>query len=211
MSTNYSFQQIFTPIEQPADSITIGGITLDQHIKYPRIYISRTQPFIFANAKGEIIDQKPCIQHGANGDYISLRISGLPAHDLIVSQYIINDDPVHKTIVDHRNRIATDNRIENLRHVTPRLSNFNRIVDPRHYFVDHLSAQAFRVPEFDGNQLDDNEVHFWFDPSIDMLFVQTDVNAYRSFVLSSTNRFKTSAVDKTQVNMALSKLQHYND
>ena len=54
-----------------------------------------------------------------NGDYYL-------KHVLIAKQFIYNDDPEHKTEVDHKNRIRTDYRLANLRWVTPSENNYNR-------------------------------------------------------------------------------------
>lgn len=49
-------------------------------------------------------------------------------HRLVAQHFICNDDPINKIFVDHKNRITTDNNVENLRWVTPTENNFNRRV-----------------------------------------------------------------------------------
>lgn len=48
-----------------------------------------------------------------NGSYTKRRY----VHRLVAQAFVYNDDPLHKTEIDHINRIKTDNCIENLRWV----------------------------------------------------------------------------------------------
>lgn len=47
-------------------------------------------------------------------------------HVLIAKQFLPNNDPAHKTEVDHKNRKRNDYRLCNLRWVTPSQNNYNR-------------------------------------------------------------------------------------
>ncbi len=66
------------------------------------------------------ISSKRIIQeHIDKNGYISchLNIKSYKKHYIVASQWIINDDPQHKTEIDHINHIRDDNHINNLRWV----------------------------------------------------------------------------------------------
>ena len=104
-------------------------------------------------------------------------------HDIVALQWIPNDDPIHKTQVDHRNHIGDDNRIENLRWVTPSQNQRNktsyrgRVVE----YVDELSENAFEVTEYNNHEFED----LWFDPETDCFYYFTGA-AYREITYSSS-------------------------
>ena len=58
--------------------------------------------------------------------HVTLNGKQLRMHRIIAHQWIHNDDPVNKTVVDHINRNRADNRIENLRWATISENNYNR-------------------------------------------------------------------------------------
>ena len=63
-----------------------------------------------------------------NMGYIRVCLDGVYylKHVLIAKQFLHNDDPAHKTEVDHKNRNKKDYRLSNLRWVTPSENNYNR-------------------------------------------------------------------------------------
>ena len=107
----------------------------------------------------------------SNG-YIKVRLNHktYTKHRIIAFQFIPNDDPDNKRFVDHINHIRTDNRIENLRWVTPSENNRNRSGYKKPYeFVEELPEESIPVEHyndhvFEGLYYHDNE--FYLDNGI---------------------------------------------
>ena len=88
-------------------------------------------------------------------------------HVVIATQWIPNNDPDHKTQVNHINHIRDDNRIENLEWCTPSYNNRNKAgyKGLEFNYVDELSEDAIVVDSygkhtFDYLYFDDDK--FWF-------------------------------------------------
>ena len=77
-------------------------------------------------------------------------------HRIIAMQFIENDDPIHKTQVDHINRIRSDNRIENLRWVSASTNNRNKSSwnGMEYEFVDKLPDNCVCVEDVCGNRFE---------------------------------------------------------
>ena len=58
--------------------------------------------------------------------HVTLNGKQLRVHRIIAMQWIPNDDPANKTVIDHINRNRADNRIENLRWSSISENNHNR-------------------------------------------------------------------------------------
>ena len=77
-------------------------------------------------------------------------------HRIIALQFIENDDPIHKTQVDHINRIRSDNRIENLRWVSASTNNRNKSSwnGKEYEFVNKLPDDCVCVEDVCGNRFE---------------------------------------------------------
>ena len=103
-------------------------------------------------------------------------------HRIIAMQFIENDDPIHKTQVDHINRIRSDNRIENLRWVTASTNNRNKSGrnGVEYEFLDKLPDNCVCVNECCGNRFDnvyyckDNNKCYYVDVNI------RSINVYKT-------------------------------
>ena len=91
--------------------------------------------------------------------YYQVCLSGgkyMYVHRIIAMQFIENDDPIHKTQVDHINRIRSDNRIENLRWVSASTNNRNKSGrnGVEYEFVNKLPEDCVCVEECCGNRFE---------------------------------------------------------
>lgn len=85
--------------------------------------------------------------------YITVKLNRrqIPKHVLIAKQFIPNDDPDHKTQVDHINRHRDDYHIENLRWVTPSQNSINKSSNRGvvYQYVDDIPDEAMVVDFYD--------------------------------------------------------------
>ena len=91
--------------------------------------------------------------------YVCIDRKQVSKHRLIAQQFIENNEPDTKIQADHINRIRNDNRLENLRWVTPSENSRNSIrsktrnVQPNEY-LDELPPDAELIEEYNGYQFD---------------------------------------------------------
>lgn len=95
-----------------------------QLARHPKYDISMTPPYQIRNHTTHYV----LTQSTSNMGYYQVSIDGKthPIHRLIAEQFIHNDDPEHKTDVDHIDRNKINNTIENLRWVTHSDNQANR-------------------------------------------------------------------------------------
>ena len=103
--------------------------------------------------------------------YIQIKLNGklYLKHIVIARQWIENDDPEHKTEVDHRNRIRSDYHVSNLRYVSKSENMKNKTGHGKNKFeyVDELPIDVVPIIlymkwEFEGYYID-REGFVWFD------------------------------------------------
>lgn len=126
-------------------------------------------PYIIRNKK-----TKRVIKETVNSDEyheVTLRHKRYRLHRLIAIQWIANDDPEHKTQIDHINHDRGDNRLENLRWITPsnNSKNITRHNGVTYTFEEELSDQAFEVTEYNKHEFED----LWFDPETNCFYYYT--------------------------------------
>ena len=103
--------------------------------------------------------------------YVTVTLNGYnkKKHRVIALQFIPNDDPVNKTYVDHINKERDDNRIENLRWVTPRQNSLNKLsckgVEYTYVEEDELPDDLIQVLTYgDKIQLESDEIAYYYSP-----------------------------------------------
>ena len=109
-----------------------------------------------------------------NDGYIQVHLNSntYGKHVVIATQWIENDDPEHKTQVDHRNKHRDDNHIENLRWVTPsrNLENRSSSKGIEYEYVDELPIDVVPIILYKGIEYDgyfiDQDGDVWFDNGV---------------------------------------------
>ena len=92
------------------------------------------------------------------GGYFYVKINRKPVHKhrLLALQWIENDDRETKTQVDHINRIRDDNRLQNLRWVTPSENRKNSAPQIRrsNQYLEELPELTIEIGEYNGYEFD---------------------------------------------------------
>jgi len=95
-------------------------------------------------------------------------------HQILAKQFIPN--PLNLKDIDHKNRIKTDNRLENLRWVTRSTNNRNRVSNGEYIYnyVDEIGENSFMIDEYGKYQFE----NYFYDPDADK-FYRLDDDQYK--------------------------------
>ena len=106
-------------------------------------------------------------------------------HRLIALQFIENDDPEHKTEVDHINRNRSDYHIENLRWVTIAENSKNKSSSYGiiYTFVDDIDADSIMIDDYGVHHFED----YYYDQTVDKFFFDNGIQ-YRELHINETKR-----------------------
>ena len=104
-------------------------------------------------------------EYNTSDGYIGCKLNAksYKKHRIVALQFIPNDDPIHKTDIDHLNNDRTDYHIENLRWCTRSQNNKNRgsMNNTNYTFIDELPETATQLSSYGKHDLDgiyiDNE------------------------------------------------------
>lgn len=129
-------------------------------------------------------------------------------HQLVATQWIENDDPKHKTQIDHINRDKTDNHIENLRFVSSSQNNLNKrsICGEQYEYTDEISDEAIEIDEYHGHVFN----HYHYDPKCDsVFFYNVDTKEYRKLI-PREGRLNMRDINGENRTVSLNKLKFLN-
>lgn len=163
-------------------------------------------PYIIRNIKTKQVRKEVIAKDGYHQLTLHGKTYGI--HRIVALQWIQNDDPENKTQVDHINRIKDDNRIENLRWITPSDNQKNKISSKGivYEYVDELSDNAFEVDEYNDHEFED----LWFDPDTDYFYLYTKYQ-YKKLTYEKTSanalRIKIHDINNKRVSISLNKFK----
>ena len=105
-------------------------------------------------------------------------------HRILSLQFIPNPDNLG--FVDHKNRIKTDNRLENLRWVSPSENQLNKSScnNYNYNFVEKLSENSFEITTIGDHQLQ----NYFYDPNNDKFYYYNGVEFRELLQLTQQGR-----------------------
>ena len=99
--------------------------------------------------------------------YISVYLNRrkIRKHVLIANQFIPNDDPEHKIVVDHINRDTTDYHLSNLRHATISTNSRNKSGNKSRtfQFIKALPRDAIKITDYEVYHKSGSVIHHFED------------------------------------------------
>ena len=136
-------------------------------------------------------------QHGYGYVRVKLNKKDYLKHILVANQFIENDDPTHKTFVDHKNNIRFDNRICNLRWVTPSENNRNVTSHGRikYEYVSKLPDGSIPVNKYNNHNFtnyyySNNNFYFWNGFRYRKLYINTVKKSGSKYVYMTSDNNK---------------------
>ena len=144
-------------------------------------------------------------------------------HRLIALQFISNDDPEHKTQVDHINHDRTDYHLNNLRWVTPSENYRNRSSHKgvEYEYFDDIPEEAFVIDTYETRNgmrvFDKNRYFYYYDDETDedIFYSKVKDDLYRRLHINSNkygNRYvNTKDVNGKGVAICINKFKHQYD
>ena len=135
--------------------------------------------------------------HNSNG-YIQLilndgnRRHNCLKHILIAKQFIPNDDPEHKSQVDHKNKVRDDNRLENLRWCSSSENNLNKSSKNGilYEFVKEIPDDAIVVDTYNNHHFENYYFYddkFYFFNGVEYRILHICENKYGSKLVYMNN------------------------
>lgn len=124
-------------------------------------------------------DYEP-IKEWVNCGYVKIRLNRYSylKHVIVAKQFIENDDPEHKTDVDHINHDKTDYSIENLQWVThsDNCKNKSSHMNVKYEFVDELPEDCVIIDHYNNHTFDEK---IYFSVSEDKFYKEVAPSYYR--------------------------------
>ncbi|KAK8853524.1 hypothetical protein M9Y10_017085 [Tritrichomonas musculus] len=119
---------------------------------------------------------------------VSLNCKTYFKHRLIARQFIPNDDPEHKTQIDHKNKIRDDNHIQNIRWCSSSENNLNKSIHNgiQYEFVDDIPNEATMIDYYETKQgrreFEEHKYYYYHDDESneDIFYCRITENLYKT-------------------------------
>ena len=145
--------------------------------------------------------------------YVALNGKKFYKHRIIALQFIPNDDPNHKTQVDHINHDRADNRLENLRWTTPSENNRNKTGSRNgvaYTYVDEIDEQCIVIDHYGRRNLEG----YYYDQNLDQFYVRVGDRYRLLHVIQNKNGYQYITmydVDNNKFNLSVNKFKQMYD
>ena len=114
---------------------------------------------------------KRVLKETTSNGYLTVWVNGkhYKKHRLIALQFLPNDDPINKDVIDHKNRNRADNHLSNLRWCSSTDNNRNKSSNKgiQAIYTDDIPDEAMVVEWYDTRTerrvFDENKYYYWFD------------------------------------------------
>ena len=160
-----------------------------------------------------------------NDGYIQVNLNKVcyGKHVVLATQWIENDDPEHKTQVDHINKHRDDNHIENLRWVTrsKNLENRSSCKGIVYEYFDDIPDESIVVDFYETrngyHEFDEGKYYYYYDEESneDIFYCKIKDDLYRrlhiNVLKNGTQYVNTKDINNKKVAMCLTKFKHQYD
>ena len=182
--------------------------------------IQKDYPFVIRNKKtGRILSES------LSDGYVQVNLNRRPyrKHILIGKQFITNDDPEHKTELDHVNRDRSDYHLSNLRWVSRSENQKNRTSykGVQYEYVDDIPDDAIIIDYYETKterrEFEEGKYYFYHDESTneDKFYGRITDNLYRVLHINtnkSGNEFVSMKdINNQKVGVYINKFKYQRD
>ncbi|KAK8853669.1 hypothetical protein M9Y10_017230 [Tritrichomonas musculus] len=138
---------------------------------------------------------------------VNLNNKSYSKHRLVAEQFIPNDDPEHKTQVDHINKNRSDYHLNNLRWVTPSENQRNKTSSKsvEYEYFDEIPEEAFMIDTYETKNgiryFNEGRYYYYFDEESDedVFYSKITNDLYRRLHIN-INKHGTRYVNTKYVN-----------
>ena len=181
-------------------------------VEHPNYEILTVYPFTIRKKSNHYIVS----EHYDKDGYLKLHLNDSDKrrhcikHVLIAKQFIPNDDPEHKTMIDHKNKVRDDNHLENLRWVSSHENCINKLSNNGviYEFVKEIPDESIVVDTYNNHTFEDYYFHddvFYFYTGVEYRILPICENKYGSKLVYMRS------TDNKRVQVFYSKFKRQHD